>query len=610
MVANDSATDGARDTSYQTTATTNGHNDNLKRPNTSSVRQDGDPIHLPPGISSEKFRDFIDRATAICGEKNVTVISSTSQLHQTLYTDPSKVHDMFHITAGKDYFVASASVAPRHVGEVQDIVRLANEFEIPLWPFSIGRNLGYGGSGPRVPGSIGLDMGKNMNKVLKVDVEGAYALVEPGVTYNDLYAYMQEHNLTEKLWLDVPDLGGGSVLGNAMDRGVGYTPYGDHFMMHCGMELVLPDGTLIRTGMGAMENPDADKSKPLYEREGNTAWQLFQYAYGPYISGAFTQGSLGICTKMGFWLMPNPGGYQSYMFTLEKDTDLHQAIEVLRPLRVSGVIQNVPTLRHLLLDAAIMGNKASYTDKTTPLNDDDLQRIAKQHQLGIWNFYGAVFGPKVVRDAFYGVIKQSFSAIPGCRFYTPEEMPNNVVLQTRHYTLQGVPSLVELKWLDWLKPGCAHLGFSPIAPVQGDVAMEQYKLCRQRCEEAGFDFIGNFVIGMREMHHIVEIVFDSTDPKQCKRAHWVISTLVDDCAARGWGEYRTHLALMDQVADTYGWNNRALWNTHEKIKNALDPKGILAPGKQGVWPATYDRKAWAIPRPVVEGLSGVKDVKK
>lgn len=50
----------------------------------------------------------------------------------------------------------------------------------------MGRNLGYGGAAPRVPGSIGLDMGRNMNKILKVDVDGAYALVEPGVTFFDL----------------------------------------------------------------------------------------------------------------------------------------------------------------------------------------------------------------------------------------------------------------------------------------------------------------------------------------------------------------------------------------------------------------------------------------
>ena len=38
-----------------------------------------------------------------------------------------------------------------------------------------------GAAAPRVRGSVGLDMGRNMKKILKVDVEGAYALVEPGV---------------------------------------------------------------------------------------------------------------------------------------------------------------------------------------------------------------------------------------------------------------------------------------------------------------------------------------------------------------------------------------------------------------------------------------------
>lgn len=89
---------------------------------------------------------------------------------------------MFHVTP-KDHFVSSAVIAPRNVAEVQAIVRLCNEFEIPVWPFSIGRNVGYGGAGPRVPGSIGLDMGRNMHKILEVNEDGAYAVVEPGVTF-------------------------------------------------------------------------------------------------------------------------------------------------------------------------------------------------------------------------------------------------------------------------------------------------------------------------------------------------------------------------------------------------------------------------------------------
>ncbi|KAM0227206.1 hypothetical protein ACHAPO_011743 [Fusarium lateritium] len=550
------------------------------------------PIVLPPKTTRETFHCFITEAQDISGPDNVTIVSSSDQCRKSDYLDQSKVHDMFHI-AGKEHFISSAVVTPRDVSEVQAIVKLANKYSIPLWPLSVGRNVGYGGAAPRVPGSIALDLGKHMNKILKVDVDGAYALVEPGVTYADLHQYLVDNNLRDKLWVDVPDLGGGSVLGNTTERGVGYTPYGDHFMMHCGMEVVLPDGTLVRTGMGALPNPNADPNAPPHEQEPNSAWQLFNYGFGPYNDGIFTQSSLGIVVKMGVWLMVNPGGYQSYMITVPRDEDLHQAIEIIRPLRTSMVLQNVPTVRHVLLDAAVMGNRASYTTSKKPLNDQELDEIAKKLNLGRWNFYGALYGPEPIRKVMWEVVKQSFSAIPGAKFYFPEDMPDNVVLQTRHLTLQGIPTYTELEWVNWL-PNGAHLFFSPIAKVTGDDAMAQYKLTRTRCEEAGFDFIGTFVVGMREMHHIVCLVFNREDEDSCRRAHKLICTLIDEAAQRGWGEYRTHLALMDQIAQTYSFNNNAQMHLNSLIKNALDPNGILAPGKNGIWPKNYKAEDFAV----------------
>jgi FAD/FMN-containing dehydrogenase len=115
--------------------------------------------------------------------------------------------------------VCSALAYPSSVSEVQSIVRWANEFKIPIWPISMGRNLGYGGAAPRVPGSVVVDLGRNMNKILKLDENSATCMVEPGVSYFRLYEEIQKRNL--RLWIDTPDLGGGSVLGNAIDRGVG-----------------------------------------------------------------------------------------------------------------------------------------------------------------------------------------------------------------------------------------------------------------------------------------------------------------------------------------------------------------------------------------------------
>lgn len=78
----------------------------------------------------------------------------------------------------------------------------------------------------------------------------------------------------------------------------------DHWMMHCGLEVVLPNGDLIRTGMGALPDPTASKDPKIRvdQQPGNKCWQLFNYGFGPYNDGIFTQSSLGIVVKMGIWV--------------------------------------------------------------------------------------------------------------------------------------------------------------------------------------------------------------------------------------------------------------------------------------------------------------------
>ena len=65
-----------------------------------------------------------------------------------------------------------------------------------------------------------------------------------------------------------------------------------------------------------------------------------------------------------------------------------------------------------------------------------------------------------------------------------------------------------------------------------------------------------------------------------------------------YGEYRTHIDYMDLVAGTYDFNNHALRRANEVVKDALDPNGILAPGKSGIWPQ-------ALPGPAVMMRTGI-----
>ena len=194
-------------------------------------------------------------------------------------------------------------------------------------------------------------------------------------------------------------------------------------------------------------------------------------------------------------------------------------------------------------------HRTEYTTSNKPLTDCQLDEVAKKLSVGRWNLYGAMYGPPVIRDALWSVINASFSKIHGAKFYFPEDRPTDTVLQTRSNTMQGIPSTTELGLLSWL-PNGGHLFFSPIAKVTGPDANAQYGLTRRLSEEYRFDFIGVFIIGAREMHHIVCILFDRKDPDARRRAHKLIQVLIAEAADRGWGEYSAHLALMDQIAQT------------------------------------------------------------
>jgi (+)-pinoresinol hydroxylase len=231
-------------------------------------------MRVPPGVSPGDFSAAVTQFQQAIGKQWVFTSDEDVDLYRDSYSP------FWH---EQEEPIPSAAVAPDGVEQVQAVVKIANRYKIPLWTISTGKNLGYGGSAPLLGGSVVLDL-KRMNRVLEVNDKNHYALVEPGVSYFDLYRYIQDHNL--KVWIDPPDPGWGSPVGNALERGGGYTPMRDHFDCHCGMEVVLANGDVVRTGMGALP--------------GSKTWQQYKYGFGPYVDGIFSQSNFGVVTKMGF----------------------------------------------------------------------------------------------------------------------------------------------------------------------------------------------------------------------------------------------------------------------------------------------------------------------
>jgi hypothetical protein len=96
------------------------------------------------------------------------------------------------------------------------------------------------------------------------------------------------------------------------------------------------------------------------------------------------------------------------------------------------------------------------------------------------------------------------------------------------------------------------------------------------------------------MHYIANIVYDRSSEDEKRRARLLMREMIDEVAKEGFGEYRTHLLFADQVAGTYNWGDAALRRFNEMIKDALDPNGILAPGRSGIWPRGYRGKVWEL----------------
>ena len=74
------------------------------------------------------------------------------------------------------------------------------------------------------------------------------------------------------------------------------------------------------------------------------------------------------------------------------------------------------------------------------------------------------------------------------------------------------------------------------------------------------------------------------DPKVNEASVSAFHELIMIAAEHGWGEYRTPPIFQDQVMSVYSYNNNALLRFHEVVKDAVDPKGILSPGRYGIWP--------------------------
>ncbi|KAF3358454.1 hypothetical protein VdG1_00014 [Verticillium dahliae VDG1] len=130
------------------------------------------PRRLPPEFTNEDFNAFVKAILPIVGDENLSIVSADVELQDGDYVNPCRAHDMHAVCpSGPPLWAATPDTEELHHG---------------LW----------------VPGTLGMELGRHMNQIHEVNVDGAYALVEPGVTFFSLYDHLVKTGLDEQLWLD------------------------------------------------------------------------------------------------------------------------------------------------------------------------------------------------------------------------------------------------------------------------------------------------------------------------------------------------------------------------------------------------------------------------
>jgi (+)-pinoresinol hydroxylase len=213
--------------------------------------------------------------------------------------------------------------------------------------------------------------------------------------------------------------------------------------------------------------------------------------------------------------------------------------------------------------------------------------------MAYWTFKLKFYGPAKAISAQWEYCKEKFSKIVDARFQDGELVRLPLSAEQRekvHWPEFGVPTLnmfsIGARSSTNKSPTHGHMWFSPIIPREAESIFEANRVFAAAARE--FDLpILRFSLPATYWERAFIFIFGfpvTQDVQVNRKNRTAFYKLIDIAAQHGWGEYRTAPAYQDACMSKYSFNNHALLRFHETIKDAIDPNGILSPGRYGIWP--------------------------
>lgn len=415
-------------------------------------------------------------------------------------------------------------IRPLTTGEVSAVMAFANTHGIPVTP----RGAASGRTGGSIPLSGGISLVLDrMTNILEFDEKNMMVTVEPGVRTIDLYNYCAGQGLFYP-----PDPAswkfstmGGNVAENA--GGMRAVKYGVTANYVMGLEVVLADGSIINTGGKAIKNV--------------TGYNLTSLFTG-------SEGTLGIITKILLRLLPMPKARNTLQLMFPSLDDACNTI-------------------HRMLQSGVVPAAAEVMDKLS------IQAVARMRKFDV--------DPTVEACVIIEIDGDDDQELARMANQISEIAKSSHVIQVR---IAATPQEAEDIW-------AIRRGLSPaVAAMAPNRLGEDISVPRD-----AFPEVVRRIKGIAEKHNLTIAVYghagdgnlhpsvlcDLSNPEEAERVHIAVDEIFAEALAVGGtlsGEHGIGITKRDYIEDALGEAGvRAL----KAIKQALDPNGILNPGK--IW---------------------------
>jgi 4-cresol dehydrogenase (hydroxylating) len=448
----------------------------------------------------------------------------------------------------------SGVLVPRFVGDVQRIVcaALRAEGAVKLQPVSCGKNWGFGSDLATVDGVYTLNL-SGLKSIRSLDLRSHSVELEPGVTQGQLDDALRREGSTH--YFNVTGAGlGASVLGNALERGIGYS--GQRHLDLLDLEVVLPSGEMARTSR-------------LEAAGGGVSLG----GLGPDPTGLFCQSNFGVVTAATIALSRRPEVMGGILCRLDDHRRFPDLIAIISDLIADGSCYGVP---HIFNRERIVTTLCPHLGEA--------QAAELRAKTACWTALIPLRGSRAVFDASTRHLEAQLKHLGPIEILDDQAKvklsslvlghPSDLTLASVAFSAFGhyEPTNAALE-----ASGAGLLHITPVMALRGDTIRDVEKQTMETLGRHGYRAVPLSLnaLSARTAALIVSLGFDRRCPDRTRAAHHAAEDLLRSYGRAGLIPYRLGLGQADQLPKMQPPWQRIF----SGLRRILDPSGCMAPSR-------------------------------